>query len=131
VKAGAGWTLAPGAYVAGSAGVKLEPRWAGTGALFSKDAAFWLGVAGEGSIWVCGSGAIEAIEIDGTHLVDAGHLVGFTGQLAARVRGARGKSAWLARGEGQVVELTGRGSALVQTRSTRALVGFLTPLLPE
>lgn len=125
------WTLVPGAFVAADATVHLRARWAGLSALLSRDAAFWVDVAGEGELWIAAHGAAISIEVDGTHVVDAGHLVGFSSALRARVRNARGGSAWRLRGEGTTIELSGRGRALVQSRSTRALVGFLGPLLPE
>lgn len=125
------WTLVPGAFVAAGPGLRVRARWAGLGALLSRDAAFWVDVEGEGEVWVAAQGAAIAIEVDGASIVDAGHLVAYAAPLRARVRGHRGAAPWRVRGEGTVVELSGRGPALVQSRSTRALVAHLEPLLPE
>lgn len=125
------WTLVPGAFVAGSGDVHLRARWAGLGAILSREAAFWVDVDGQGTVWVAAQGAAIALDVDGSMVVDAGHLVGFSAALRAKVRGERGHRAWTSRGEGTMVELSGRGRALVQSRSTRALVGFLDPLLPD
>lgn len=131
IRDGERWTLVPGAFVAGSEGVFLHARWAGLGAILSREAAFWVDVDGDGTVWVAAQGATIPLEVDGTTVVDAGHLVAFSTSLRARVRGPGGKGVWATRGEGTLVELTGRGRALVQSRSTRALVGFLDPLLPD
>jgi uncharacterized protein (TIGR00266 family) len=124
------WTLTPGACVVAGHEVRLRPRWAGLGAILDREAAYWLDVEGPGRVWVSGLGPIESLSIDGAVVVDAGHLVGFSRSLSARVRGGRGRP-WSTRGEGRAVELTGRGRALVQARSSRALVAHLAPLLPD
>ncbi len=131
VAEGATWTLAPGAFLASAPGVHLVAQWAGWGALFSRDAAFWLALRGAGEVWVAGRGALDRIDVDGVHVVDAGHLVAFSAGLTARVRGAGPQVGRASREGGPTVELSGRGHVLVQARGTGALIDFLTPLLPE
>jgi uncharacterized protein (TIGR00266 family) len=127
---GATWTLAPGAYVASASGVKLRPRFAGFGAMLSRDATFWLDATGEGSAWLTGHGAIETIEVEGSHIVAADHLVAFSASLKPRIVAQKGQG-YLRRDDARDVELVGRGRALVQARAIRSLVAWLSPRLPE
>jgi len=128
--AGETWTLVPGAFVASDAHVKLRPRFAGFGALFSRDAVFWLEVSGEGEVWLAGHGAIDVIEVDGSHIVAVDHLLAFAATLRPKMRETKG-SAFIRRDDARDVELVGRGRALVQARSVRALIAWLSPCLPE
>ncbi len=127
---GEGWTLAPGAFVASDPSVRLRPRFSGFGALFSRDAVFWLEASGEGSAWVTGHGALDPVDVDGSHVVAADHLVAFSSTLKPRLRAQKGP-AFLRRDDARDIELVGRGRALVQARSVRSLVAWLSPCLPD
>lgn len=131
---GQSWTLAPGAFVASDAGVKLRPRFAGLAALFSKNATFWLEVSGEGEAWLTGHGAIDTLEVDGSHIVAADHLVAFASTLklkANKTHKTQGAASSLRRDDARDLELTGRGQALVQARGVRSLIAWMSPRLPE
>jgi Mitochondrial biogenesis AIM24 len=52
-------------------------------------------------------------------------------KLGFRVRKVGGLKSTLLSGEGLVVDLTGPGRVLLQTRSTEAFLAWLSPLLPK
>jgi uncharacterized protein (AIM24 family) len=60
--------------------------------------------------------------------VDTGHLVAIDEGIGFTVRAVGGLKSTLFSGEGLVVDLTGPGRVLLQTRSTDA---FLTWLMPQ
>lgn len=60
--------------------------------------------------------------------MDSGHLVAFTDGIGFSVRRVGGWKSTLFSGEGLVVDLTGPGTVLMQTRSQDA---FLTWLMPQ
>ena len=63
--------------------------------------------------------------------VDTGHLVAFTESIGFKVRAVGGLKSTIFSGEGMVVDLTGPGRVLLQTRSTEAFLGWLIPKLPK
>ena len=66
-----------------------------------------------------------------SYTVDTGHLVAFTEGMGFKVRSVGGIKSTLLSGEGLVVDLTGPGRVLMQTRSTDAFLAWLIPLLPK
>jgi len=120
--------LLPGAYVASVGVVDLKVRWAGWRSIFSREATFLLEVSGKGDLWVAAYGALEEIDVNGSYVVDRGHLIAFDASLEYEVQGPTvglGPS-----GEGAAMELTGQGKVLVQTRNKNALAGWIARHLP-
>ena len=65
------------------------------------------------------------------YTVDTGHIIAFSEKLGFKVRKVGGLKSTLLSGEGLVVDLTGPGRVLLQTRSTEAFLAWLIPLLPK
>jgi uncharacterized protein (AIM24 family) len=63
--------------------------------------------------------------------VDTGHLVAFSEGIGFNVRRVGGIKSTLFSGEGLVVDLTGPGRLLMQTRSVDAFLSWLIPRLPK
>ena len=123
--------LSSGAYVAHSGDIDMKMRFGGLKSLLAKEGAFMLEVSGVGELWFTSYGGIHAIDIDGTYIVDNGHLVGFEGSLDYTIRSSGGGvMGFMASGEGLVCEFRGRGRIYIQSRNLSALVGWLIPLLP-
>ena len=123
--------LSAGAYIASSGEVDLRVRWGGLKAMLAKEGAFFVEASGEGNLWVTSYGAIDEIDVNGSYLVDNGHLVAFDSSLRFRVRSAGGGlMGFVASGEGLVCEFTGQGKVLIQSRNTGALVEWVGKLLP-
>lgn len=124
--------LSTGAYLAHAGGVELKLKWGGLRAVLAKKGLFFLGVTGHGDLWFTSYGGVEAIDVNGSYLVDNGHLVGYEGNLKLSIRSAGGGLLGLAAsGEGLVCELSGQGRVWIQTRNLETLVGWLSPMLPR
>ena len=124
--------LQSGAYVASELGVVVDTKVGGFRGFFSGAGVFVLKASGEGRLLVGAFGAIEAIAVDGTHVVDTGHLVAWEASLDYSIRkaGSGWISSWLS-GEGLIAEMKGQGTVWIQSRNPveygRAVGGMMSP----
>lgn len=119
-----------GSYVASSMDVAVDTKWGGAKTFFASEGLFLLRCSGQGSIVLSSYGAIHEMRLAAGQrfTVDTGHLVAFDEGIGFKVRAVGGIKSTLFSGEGLVVDLTGPGRVLMQTRSTDA---FLTWLIPQ
>lgn len=110
--------------------VHIQLLWAGFQMLLSREGAFFLECRGTGPLLINTYGALHEVQIDGSYVVDTGHLVAFEGDLTWRLRRAGGWKATLLSGEGLVMSFEGKGTLWLQTRNMTTLVSWLTPQLP-
>ncbi|MFO0695429.1 MAG: TIGR00266 family protein [Polyangiales bacterium] len=123
--------LSTGAYLAHVGQLDLKMRWGGLRGLLAKEGLFFLELTGQGDLWFSSYGGVHAIDVNGSYLVDNGHVVGFEGNLDFDIKSAGGGLMGLvASGEGLVCEFRGQGRVYIQSRSVGSLVGWVTPLLP-
>lgn len=118
-----------GSYLASSGDVNTRVRWGGLRALFGGEGLVLLECSGAGDLFINSYGGIVPVQIDGSYIVDTGHIVAFDGTLDFRVRSVGGVKAFLFSGEGLVCEFSGRGVVYVQSRNLKSLVGWITPML--
>ncbi len=125
--------LTSGSFLASTSAVDVDTKWGGAKTFFSSEGLFLLKVTGPGELLVSSYGAIEEIPLAAgdVHIVDSGHMVAFTDGVQYKVRKFAGWKSTLLGGEGLVVELTGPGTAWMQTRSADALVDWIAPRLPS
>ena len=124
-------TLSTGAFLASSGNVDMRVKFGGLRAIFAREGAFFLECFGTGDLWFTSYGGIEAIDVNGSYIVDNGHLVGFEGNLTFKIRTAGGGAmGFLASGEGLVCEFQGQGRIYIQSRNVNSLVSWLTPMMP-
>jgi uncharacterized protein (TIGR00266 family) len=120
-----------GAFVACAGEVDLKVKWGGLRAILAKEGAFFIEASGQGDLWLTSYGALDEIWVDGTYIVDNGHLVAFDPTLSFQIKTAGGGlMGFVASGEGLVCEFTGRGRVLIQSRNTSALVQWVSKMLP-
>jgi uncharacterized protein (TIGR00266 family) len=119
-----------GGYLASSSGIDTRLRFGGLRTLFGGEGLILLQCSGAGDVFVNSYGGITEIPVAGKFVVDTGHIVAFDGALDFRVRSIGGAKSFLFSGEGLVCEFEGRGTLYVQSRNLKALVSWLTPLLP-
>lgn len=123
--------LSTGAYLAHSGDIDLKLKFGGLKGLLAKEGAFFLAVTGHGELWFTSYGGVETIDVNGTYIVDNGHLVAYEGNLTFNIRTAGGGlMGFAASGEGLVCEFQGQGRVFIQTRNLSSLVGWLSPMLP-
>jgi uncharacterized protein (TIGR00266 family) len=123
--------LSAGAYLAHVGDVDLKLKFGGLKGMLAKEGAFFLAASGSGDLWFTSYGGIEYVDVNGSYIIDNGHLVGYEGNLTFNIRSAGGGMMGLvASGEGLVCEFQGQGRVWIQTRNLSSLVGWLSPLLP-
>ena len=127
---GSSFCLQPGAFLASTPDVKIGLRWAGFTSLIAREGLFKLEVSGTGKVWYGAYGELLEREIDGEHIVDSGHLVGYEPQMQLKLQLAGGIFSSLFGGEGLVTRVEGKGKIIIQTRSLTGLAGWLNPKLP-
>ena len=123
------WNLSQGSLVAYADGAHVDVAYTGVRGVLAKEGIAMLRVSGTGPVIAASYGAIDKFTVPPgeTLIVDSGHLVGFTDQLAVSVKPLGSLVTSLATGEGLVVELTGPGQVLVQTRAENPLRAWLFP----
>jgi uncharacterized protein (TIGR00266 family) len=125
--------LQSGAYVASEMGLQIDTKWGGAKTFFASEGLILLRASGSGKILVSSYGAIHEVELAAgeTLTVDTGHLVAFNERIGFKVRAVGGIKSTLFSGEGLVVDLTGPGRVLLQTRSQSSFLAWLIPQLPK
>jgi uncharacterized protein (TIGR00266 family) len=121
-----------GSYVASAMGIELETKWSGAKTFFASEGLIMLRASGAGPMVVSSYGAIHEMSLapGEQYTVDTGHLVAFTEDVGFRVRTIGGVKSTMLSGEGLVVDLTGPGRVLLQSRSTDQFLAWLIPQLP-
>jgi len=122
-----------GSYVASEEGVAVDTKWGGAKTFFASEGFIMLKASGQGKILMSSYGAIHEVALAAGQVftVDTGHLVAFTESLGFNVRRIGGIKSTLFSGEGLVVDLTGPGRLLMQTRSASSFLSWLLPKLPK
>jgi len=118
------------AYLASTGSVDTKLRFGGIKTLLGGEGLVLQECSGTGDVWVNSYGGITEVPINGTFVVDTGHIVAFDGDVNFKVKGVSGglKSFFLS-GEGLVCEFSGQGRVWIQSRNLSALVGWVTPFL--
>lgn len=122
-----------GSYCASSMGINIDTKWGGAKTFFGSEGLILLKATGKGKLILSSYGAIYEINLapEEKYIVDTGHFVAFDENIGFVVKKVGGLKSTLLSGEGLVVELTGPGKALLQTRSVNAFLGWLVPKLPK
>ena len=119
-----------GSYLCSTPGIQVDSKWGGARTFFGGEGLFMLRCSGVGDLWISSYGAIHAIDITGTYVVDTGHIVAFEDTLQFKVRSVGGLKSLFFSSEGLVCEFTGSGRLWIQTRNSGSLAGFLHPYRP-
>jgi uncharacterized protein (TIGR00266 family) len=125
--------LQSGSFVASELGLTIDTKWGGAKTFFASEGLVLLHVTGSGKVLISSYGAIHELNLAASQkmTVDTGHLVAFSEGIGFKVRTIGGVKSTLFSGEGLVVDLTGPGRVLMQTRSTDAFLSWLIPRLPK
>ncbi len=122
-----------GSYVASELSIAVDTKWGGARTFFASEGLIMLRTAGSGQLLLSSYGAIHELQLGAgqRYTVDTGHLVAFDEAMGFNVRRVGGVKSTLFSGEGLVVDLTGPGRVLMQTRSADAFLAWLIPQLPK
>ncbi len=125
--------ISRGNWLASSPGVELDTKWGGFKNHFGGEGGFFIHATGSGSAIVSCYGALDTIELAAGESVvlDSGHVVAFDPTTSFTTRKvSSGLMNTLKSGEGLVMEFTGPGRVLTQSRTPSGLVNWLTTALP-
>lgn len=122
-----------GSFMASSEGIQTDTKWSGARTFFGGEGLIMLRCSGSGVLLLSSYGAIHELDLKAgeTYTLDTGHLVAFKENVGFRVRAVGGLKSTLFGGEGLVVDLTGPGKVLLQTRSEGAFLDWLIPKIPK
>jgi uncharacterized protein (TIGR00266 family) len=121
-----------GSFVACEPSVTIDLGWQGLKSLFSGERIFWLHLSGQGKVVLNSFGAIYAVEVEDSFIVDTGHIVAFEEGLEFTISKAGGS--WISSflgGEGFVCKFNGKGTIWCQSHNPSSFGKLLGPLLPE
>lgn len=128
------WCVQNSAYVASSPTVGIETKGGGFKGFFAGAGFFVLGSSGEGKMLVGAFGALEPIAVDGSMVIDTGHVVAWDASLSYRVsKAGSGIISSFLSGEGLVCSFTGQGMVYLQSRNASeygTTVGGMLPARP-
>ncbi len=126
-----GLLVQSGSYLASTGSVDTKLRFGGLRSLFGGEGLVLLHCQGEGDLFLNAYGGVTKIEVNGEFTIDTGHIVAFDDALNFKLKGVGGLKSLFFSGEGLVCEFEGQGHVYVQSRNLSALVGWLSPLLPN
>ena len=131
--AGETYLVQSGSFLASSGSVATDTKWSGARTFFGGEGLIMLRCSGSGTLILSSYGAIHEMNLAAGEVftVDTGHLVAFTEKIGFRVRTIGGLKTTILGGEGLVIDLTGPGKVLLQTRSVGAFLNWLLPHLPK
>ena len=118
-----------GSYLASSGNIDTKLRFGGLKSLFGGEGGFMLECSGEGDLFLNAYGGIIPIPVEGSYVVDTGHMVAFDDTLDFKIRGVGGLKSTMMSGEGLVMEFNGAGTVYIQSRNLGSLVGWISPML--
>ncbi len=120
-------TVQKGSYCASTPDVTVDSKWAGAKGFFSGESLIMLRCSGTGHLWMSSYGAIHAVDVEGSYIVDTGHIVAFEDSLTFKVTKTGGMKSLFLSGEGLVCKFSGTGKVWIQTRNAPSLASFLHP----
>jgi uncharacterized protein (TIGR00266 family) len=122
-----------GSFLASDVTVETDTKWGGAKTFFGGEGLIMLRCQGAGKLILSSYGAIHEMHLGQgeSFTVDTGHLVAFSENIGFKVRTVGGFKSTILGGEGLVVDLTGPGEILMQTRSVNAFLSWLLPKLPK
>jgi len=117
-------------YLASATSVEIETKWGGFKGLMGQGALFWMRARGQGPLALNGFGGIKAVDIDGSFILDTGHIVAFEPTLQYSIRRVGSWFSTFFSSEGFVCEFRGKGRLLMQTRNPQEFGKRIGPKLP-
>lgn len=129
-----------GSYLASGPGIDVDTTWGGLKGLIGGEGLFFLRISGQGAVFITSFGAIHkrVLSPGERYVVDSGHLVAYEEGMAMTTRMAASAGGFFKRavtsatsGEGLVMEFTGPGTVMLQTRNPSAFSGWIYDLLPK
>lgn len=126
------WCVQNSAFLACSPSVDVKTKSGGMKGFFSGAGLFVLESQGQGQMIIGAFGALEPVMVDGSMVIDTGHLAAWESTLQYKV--GKSGAGWIASflsGEGLVCHFQGQGMVYLQSRNAveygQAIGGMLPP----
>jgi uncharacterized protein (TIGR00266 family) len=120
------------AFVASGSEIDVQSKWQGfTKGFFSGENFFLIKCTGKGDVWFNSYGGIIPIDVNGSYVVDTGHIVAFTEGLDYSISSVGGYKSLFFSGEGLVCRFSGTGRVWIQTRKLQPFLFWLFPFRPS
>jgi uncharacterized protein (TIGR00266 family) len=120
-----------GGYLASEQDIEIDLKWGGFGkALLGGENLFWVNVNGTGKVLINAYGEIYPVEIDGSYIVDTGHIVAYQPSLDMKI--TKAGSSWMSSmlgGEGFVAKFSGKGTLWCQSHNPNSFGSAIGPSL--
>lgn len=119
-----------GSFLACEDDIAMEVGWQGFKNFLSGESLFWIKLSGRGKYILSSFGMIYEIEVDGSYVVDTGHIVAFSETLNFSI--SKASSSWIGSflsGEGLVCKFQGKGKVYCQSHNPGSFGSALGPML--
>lgn len=125
------WCIQNSAYVASSPSVDVKTKSGGFKGFFSGAGIFVLETQGMGQVIIGAFGALEQVQVNGSMVIDTGHLAAWESTLQYKVgkSGSGWINSWLS-GEGLVCHFQGEGTVWLQSRNAAEYGATIGAMLP-
>lgn len=132
VEPGTDLILTKGVWLASETTVKLDAKFGNGGTILGGEGLFVVRASGRGALVGAAYGSIDIMTLaqGETITVDTGHLVAYEQGMNVRVRKISGILSSLKSGEGLVMDITGPGDVIMQTRNPSAFGSWVASVLP-
>jgi uncharacterized protein (TIGR00266 family) len=130
---GGALNIAKGGWLCSGTDVELDTKWGGFKNVFGGEGGFLIHASGRGPVVVACYGALDTIDLAAGEsvVIDGGHVVAFDPGVQFTTRKVtKGLMTTLKSGEGLVMEFTGPGRVMTQSRNPDELVAWLASALP-
>ncbi len=117
-------------YLASATTVEIETKWGGFKSFFGEGRLFWIRAFGQGPLALNAFGAVKEIDVDGSFIIDTGHIVAFESTLDFKIKRVGSWFSTFFSSEGLVCRFEGHGKLFIQTRNPSEFGGLLGPRLP-
>ena len=117
-------------FLASDPAIEMDTKFQGLKGFFSGESLFFLRLSGSGPLLISSYGGIDVMEVNGTFIVDTGHIVAFEDSLTYEITKFGGWKSFFFGGEGLVARFKGRGRVWVQSRNVPGLGAWFRENLP-
>lgn len=117
-------------YLASATTVEIETKWGGFKSFFGEGKMFWIRAFGTGPLALNAFGAVKEIDIDGSYIIDTGHIVAFEPGLQFEIKRVGSWFSTIFSSEGLVCRFSGKGKLFIQSRNPAEFGGLVGAKLP-
>jgi len=117
-------------YLASATSVEIETKWGGFKSFFGEGRMFWIRAFGNGPLALNAFGAIKEIQVNGSYIIDTGHIVAFEPTLDFSIKKVGSWFSTIFSSEGLVCRFEGQGKLFIQSRNPAEFGSLVGSKLP-